>query len=405
MKQAIFLLILALGFTALRSQTVEWSQKANPINQSINSLAYRADGKKVLSGTNCHPASIRLFDVETAHLDWDYEVGPNYMCIMGVAFSSNSNYIAAIEEFGNMLIFDNTDTVPQLLTTLSTGTTYAFSTAISPDNGNVAIGCSSGKLKIYDLQGGSLYKDIAAHTGWVTTVTYSIDGTRIISGGSDNKVKIWDSAGSLLFTCNGHTGDITQVKTTPDNQLVVSCSADKTIRVWDLNTGALIRTISGHTNEIKGIDLSPDGERVVSASLDSTCRIWDLNTGLLINTFGVADSGGFTAVAWSPDGNRITSGNMISDITLWSLLPTNSIDKTALGNVILWPNPAKDYIELAKEIGHVARIQITDALGKIVLTATTENDRIFISHLPDGVYTVSVITSKPQFVARMVKMQ
>ena len=88
-----------------RAQTIDWSMKANPLNLSINGVAFRADGQKVLSGTNCHPATIRMFDVTSSNLDWNYNVGMTFMCIMGVTFSSNTNYIAAIEEFGNIFIF------------------------------------------------------------------------------------------------------------------------------------------------------------------------------------------------------------------------------------------------------------------------------------------------------------
>lgn len=133
-------------------QTVIWSKKANPLNLQINSVAFRADGQKVLSGTNCHPASIRIFDTQSSNLDWDYSLGSEFWCIMGVTFSSNGDYISAIEEFGNVFIFDNSGDIPVIVDTINTGTSYAFSTTISPDNKKVAIGCSNGKMKIYDLQ-------------------------------------------------------------------------------------------------------------------------------------------------------------------------------------------------------------------------------------------------------------
>ena len=134
-----------------RAQTIDWSMKANPLNLSINGVAFRADGQKVLSGTNCHPATIRMFDVSSSNLDWNYNVGMTFMCIMGVTFSSNTNYIAAIEEFGNIFIFDNTSSSPVIIDTINTGTSYGFSTAISPSNDKVAVGCSNGKLKIYNI--------------------------------------------------------------------------------------------------------------------------------------------------------------------------------------------------------------------------------------------------------------
>ena len=121
-------LIGSLCFQLTNAQTVDWTKKANPVLNQINSVAFSSNGQKVLSGTNCHPASIRIFDVTSGTMNWDYTVGSSYMCIMGVTFSSNTNYIAAIEEFGNIFIFDNTGALPVIIDTINTGTSYGFST-------------------------------------------------------------------------------------------------------------------------------------------------------------------------------------------------------------------------------------------------------------------------------------
>ncbi|MFZ1380462.1 MAG: hypothetical protein WAS56_12400, partial [Saprospiraceae bacterium] len=72
-----------LSFDICIAQTIDWSMKGNPHDLQVNGVAFRADGKKVLSGTNCHPASIRMFDVASSNLEWDYVVGMAYLCIMG----------------------------------------------------------------------------------------------------------------------------------------------------------------------------------------------------------------------------------------------------------------------------------------------------------------------------------
>jgi WD40 repeat protein len=83
--------LMGLPMPRMAAQNIEWSRKANPGFLSINSVAFRSDGEQVLSGTNCHPASIRVFEVADGSLAWDYSVGFTYMCIMGVAFSANSH--------------------------------------------------------------------------------------------------------------------------------------------------------------------------------------------------------------------------------------------------------------------------------------------------------------------------
>jgi WD40 repeat protein len=395
MKSKIKIMLMAiLVSNVINAQTIDWSMKANPLNLSINGVAFRADGQKVLSGTNCHPASIRMFDVPSGTLNWDYNVGMTYMCIMGVAFSSNTNYIAAIEEFGNIFIFDNTSASPLIIDTINTGTSYGFSTAISPANDKVAVGCSNGKMKIYNIASGTLVSDVNAHLNWVTSVAYSPNGNIIVTGGDDNKVKIWSTTGTLLFTCNGHTGDITNVKITPDNNFVVSSSKDDKIKIWNISTGALVQTISGHSNDVNGIDLSPDGSKIVSASSDSTCKIWNFNTGNLLSTFGVADSGAINTVAWSPNGDKIATGNGLSDVVLWSIPTTLGIDNFSKGNEFeftLFPNPSSEQVSFKLPINlKVEKVEITDINGKIVFSSNENKNSIPISNLQSGIYYLSI---------------
>lgn len=395
-SQLIVSTIVFMAFSLLtkgdcHAQTIDWSKKGNPLKLQVNGVAFRADGKKVLSGTNCHPASIRMFDVSSSNLDWDYNVGMTYMCIMGVTFSSNSKYIAAIEEFGNIFIFDNTGTSPVIIDTINTGTSYGFSTAISPANDKVAVGCSNGKMKIYNLPGGTFAAEINAHPVWVTAVAFSPDGLKIVTGGNDDKVKIWNDAGTLLFTCDGHTGDITDVTVTPDNKYVVSSSKDDKIKIWDISTGELVRTIVGHTDDVNGIDISPDGRKIVSASSEGTCKIWQLNTGGLITTFGVADSGAVNSVAWSPNGDKIVTGNALSDVVLWSIPSTLYFKEIkSTGHLTIHPNPARNQLNIQLPFEpKKGQFRIYNNFGQLEEVLSDITDRSFsfeITTLSSGQY-------------------
>jgi WD40 repeat protein len=61
------------------------------------------------------------------------------------------------------------------------------------------VGCSDKTVR-FIAPGGNTIATGAGHADWVYTVTSSPDGTRIASAGADGAVKIWSSAGKLLFT-------------------------------------------------------------------------------------------------------------------------------------------------------------------------------------------------------------
>ena len=118
--------------------------------------------------------------------------------------------------------------------------------------------------------------------GEVTSVAFSPDGARVLSG-EGNKVKLWDAAtGQLLRTFEGHSMSVRSVAFSPDGTRVLSGSDDKTITLLDAATGQLLRTFEGHSMSVRSVAFSPDGTRVLSGS--ETIKLWDAATGQLLRT-------------------------------------------------------------------------------------------------------------------------
>jgi WD40 repeat protein len=73
----------------------------------------------------------------------------------------------------------------------------------------------------------------------------------------------------------GHTAGVSSVAFSPDGQRIVSGSDDKSVRVWDAATGQpLGDPLTGHTGTVSSVAFSPDGHRIASGSKDKTVRLW-----------------------------------------------------------------------------------------------------------------------------------
>ncbi|KAE9388448.1 WD40 repeat-like protein [Gymnopus androsaceus JB14] len=84
----------------------------------------------------------------------------------------------------------------------------------------------------------------------------------------------------------GHDDPVTSVAFSHDGTRIVSGSGDKTVRIWDATTGAQMGDpLQGHDDWVSSVAFSHNGARIVSGSQDKTVRICDtISSGSVINT-------------------------------------------------------------------------------------------------------------------------
>ncbi|MBD2207657.1 hypothetical protein H6G15_34920, partial [Calothrix sp. FACHB-168] len=167
--------------------------------------------------------------------------------------------------------------------------------------------------------GGRLIRTLSGHSDSVRAIAVTADGQRVISGSSDNTLKIWNlQTGAKLFTLKGHSSSVNAIAVTADGQRVISASDDKTLKVWNLQTGAELFTLKGHSNWVRAIAVTADGQRVISASDDNTLKIWNLQTGAKLFTLK-GHSSSVNAIAVTADGQRVISASDDKTLKVWNL--------------------------------------------------------------------------------------
>ena len=87
----------------------------------------------------------------------------------------------------------------------------------------------------------------------------------------------------MLSPLQGHDSGINSVTFSPDGSKIISGSDDKTIRVWDASTGVeMLSPLQGHDSGVSSIAFSPDGSKIISGSEDHTIRVWGASTGVVL---------------------------------------------------------------------------------------------------------------------------
>jgi WD40 repeat protein len=88
----------------------------------------------------------------------------------------------------------------------------------------------------------------------VNSVSFSQDGSRVVSGSYDKTVRIWNTiTGEVEAELTGHTGWVTSVAFAQDGSRVVSGSYDKTVWIWNMMTGDVEAVLKGHTGWVMSV--------------------------------------------------------------------------------------------------------------------------------------------------------
>src|SRR5712671_6613967 len=195
------------------------------------------------------------------------------------------------------------------------------SVAFSPNGSRIVSGSWDDTIRLWDAEtGDAIGKPLEGHSSPVNSVAFSPDGSRIVSGSFDNTIRLWDAetGDAIGKPLEGHSRNVNSVGFSPDGSRIVSGSEDNTIRLWDAETGdAIGKPIEGHSSDVYSVAFSPDGSRIVSGSFDKTIRLWDAETGDAIGKPLEGHSSPVNSVAFSPDGSRLVSGSSDDTVRLW----------------------------------------------------------------------------------------
>ena len=115
----------------------------------------------------------------------------------------------------------------------------------------------------------------------MTSIAYSPDGIRPISGSYNNTARVWNSeTGELLSTLHRRSSGVKSVAYSFDGSRIVSGSGDGTIIVWDAQSGQIVcGPITGYERDVRSVCFSPDGKQIFLASLRGAVCVWDAITG------------------------------------------------------------------------------------------------------------------------------
>jgi WD40 repeat protein len=313
--------------------------------------------------------------------------------VKSISFSPNGKLLATTGANGTVLVWnlDNLSKKPEILRVFNFGKQdeqkehNVWSVAFSPDGKRLAITGTRDTIRLWEREGNKwkenekikLFINIKdeRHKNKnddvdvdVTIVSFSLDGQKLVTAGTDDFIRVWDLTDQKLVKeakeIRANQNKIWEISFTSDGQKLASAGEDGTARLWDFNKlkngqPLELEKFEGHHGPVRSVSFSRDHQQLASAGDDSSVRLWNLqgnesekpvpmkeastnNQEVMIQkgdqrAFGEkmvmkiksSHVGKVKSWAFSPDDSQLASGGEDRTIRLWNeegeqehLLPT-----------------------------------------------------------------------------------
>lgn len=138
---------------------------------------------------------------------------------------------------------------------------------------------------------------------YLSLFPFIVDGSYLLTCGSDKKLKLWNPlTGLLLKTYGGHANEVTdaagscdrytdsflidfpsnntnsEIFSTLTSCFIVSASLDKSIIYWDVSTAQPLRRLRCHAGGVNCVRFNEDSGLAISGGKDNMAMCWDIRT-------------------------------------------------------------------------------------------------------------------------------
>ena len=172
-------------------------------------------------------------------------------------------------------------------------------------------------VRLWELPGGKLLQVFEGHTGGVYHAVFDPSQTRILSGGRDRTIRLWQAGTRRCVRVIDAPGAHVQcLLWCADQRRFLSCAGD--IRLWDSETGECLRVFQGHGDTIRSVAWSQGERRILSASHDRSLRIWEPETARCMQVLQGHQECVVNAV-WTRDGKHLLSCDSSGGLRRWAI--------------------------------------------------------------------------------------
>ncbi|NXV44720.1 CFA52 protein, partial [Uria aalge] len=326
------------------------------VHGAVTSLTRRGQGHQFFVGTN----ECQIYRINYTEFKEELIAACHNEAVHDIVFPFGSSKVFATCSKNDIRVWHTPENRELLRIIVPNVTCHAIE--IMRDGRSIISAWNDGKIRAFTPETGRLmYMINHAHSLGVTAIAATGDSKRIVSGGGEGQVRIWEigeRTQKLVEVLKEHVCAVSCIKIKKNDQECVTTSLDRTCIVWDIvrfvrkqmflaNTlfkcvcyhpeeyqiitsgtdrkvaywevfdGSPIREVEGSVSgTINGMDITSDGVHFVTGGDDHLVKLWNYDEGAVTHV-GVGHSGNITRLKICPEKKYIVSVSADGAILLW----------------------------------------------------------------------------------------
>lgn len=300
--------------TKVGSSFKQISNKECHVSGGATSITVRGAGHQLFVGVN----KGNIYRINYTDFKPECINSCHYSGVLDIAFPSACSDLFATCSKENLRVWV-TDTSTEVLR-INVPNMTCHGVCFMNDGKSIISAWNDGKIRAFKPQSGQeLYTIHDAHKQGVTAIATTSDSKRIVSGGGEGQVRVWDILPQrrvMRAAMKEHKGVVTCIKIRANNMECVSSSDDGTCIIWDLNRFVRNQIIFANTL-FKAVCYQPEETQLLSGGSDRKISYWETLDGSQIREMEGSADGSINGLDISEDGNYFVSGGSSRKVKVW----------------------------------------------------------------------------------------